>query len=251
MNAPLDASESPVAGVTVRRYEPRDHDAALASGVNDLGQVVGQSYPDSDLLSQRAVFWDTDGTPRDLGELPDRSGSWARAINNSGHVVGRSGIRAAGEPRAVLWILEGGDVAILDLTADSDNSGDNHAQDVTDLAGGTIQIAGYTTVAGVRRPTVWTVDVPSRVVTDVQRLEELSGGGASINEVGEVALSSAAVWNPIQNLVEPLPTLSKRCWSGANGINDSGTIVGSSAVRQKGRCVSHAVVWTKKPEASE
>ena len=30
MNAPLDASESPAAGVTVRRYEPRDRAAALA-----------------------------------------------------------------------------------------------------------------------------------------------------------------------------------------------------------------------------
>lgn len=229
------------------------HNAANPSGINDWGQVVGQSYPADDLGNQRAVLWEANGTPRDLGELSDRSGSWARAINNAGHVVGRSGIGTFGEPRAVLWILgEGETVTILDLTANSDNSGDNHATSVTEPSGGFVQISGYTSIAGQQRPTVWTVDLRSKDVTakDVTaiRLEEGSGGGSAINNVGEVAVSSGVVWTPALNLVEALPTLSPRkCNTNARQLNNLGTVVGSSGVSKKGRfnCTSHAVLWTK------
>ena len=224
------------------------HNAANPSGINDLGQVVGQSYPDDDLHSQLAVLWEANGTPRDLGELSDRSGSWARAINNAGHVVGRSGIGTFGEPRAVLWILEGETVTILDLTANSDNSGDNHATSVTEPSGGFVQISGYTSIAGQQRPTVWTVDLWSKdvTVTAVVRLEEGSGGGSAINNVGEVAVSSGVVWTPELNLVEALPTLSPRkCNTNARQLNNLGTVVGYSGVSKKGRCTRHAVLWTK------
>ena len=230
-------------------------DEVIPSGINDKGQVVGQSVP-NDRSSQRAVLWEPDGSgnmiPRDLGDLPGFPGSWAQAISNAGHAVGRSGIRAVPvRPRAVMWFVEGTNVTAIDLTADSDDSGDNHALDITEPSGGFVQISGYTTIAGQQRPTVWTVDVQTKEVTAV-RLEGVAAAwGRAINQNGEVAVTSGVVWTPAQSLVEPLPMLSNKCSSQAWGINNTGTVVGQSSVFKKGgppqgRCVSHAVVWTKK-----
>ncbi len=56
--------------------------------INNDGYVVGQSHIGNE---QHAVMWSPDGTIEDLGNLPGMSGAWARAINDSGVVVGSSG----------------------------------------------------------------------------------------------------------------------------------------------------------------
>ena len=56
--------------------------------INNDGYVVGQSHIGNE---QHAVMWSPDGTIEDLGNLPGQSGGWARAINDSGVVVGSSG----------------------------------------------------------------------------------------------------------------------------------------------------------------
>ena len=65
--------------------------------------------------------------------------------------------------------------------------------------------------------------------------------------VGEVTQTSAVVWTPALNLVEPLPTLSDRCTGGTQSrrLNNNGMVIGSSLIKARGRCRRHAVLWTK------
>ena len=253
--------------VTATRELPplAGYDRVSASGVNDLGQVVGQSRI-SGTAQQTAVVWEADGSgamvPRALGNLPEHSVSWARDINNAGHVVGRSGIALqGGTERAVLWFLEpdGSVSGPLDLTADSDDSGSNHALDLTEPADGAIWIAGYSTLASDgNRATVWKVDLALRQV--VERIRAPIGQSQRMNDALEVAIlysdfhqgtnyARGATWQPVTGVVNPLPNLSLDCHSEVNDINGSGTLVGRSSVRVKVRggwsCVEHAVVWTR------
>lgn len=243
-----------------------DDNEVNPSGINDNGQVVGQtSVSWGSWESHSPVLWDPDGSggmvARDLGFLDGHPGAWAHGLNNAGHVVGRSGIGPGADGgRAVLWIVDGGNATIFDLIHLSpgpgpDDSGDNIAFEITepDVSNGHhVQISGYTTIAGQVRPTVWTVtvDVQNKAVTvlDVQ-LEEGGTGpfaGNDINENGEVTLIWGAVWTLEGNSVESLPTLSDRCRSSAFRINNSGTVIGRSSVHVRGRCVRHTVLWTKK-----
>ena len=68
------------------------HDASIASGINNLGQVVG----DSRLFSEggagaRAYIWSSSTGMQYLGDLPGgQELSVASAINDSGQVAGYS-----------------------------------------------------------------------------------------------------------------------------------------------------------------
>ena len=108
------------------------HDDVAASGINELGYVVGYSMLADHSVPQSAVVWvpHPDGTmvPNGLAPLPGNPHTWAQDINNTGQIVGRSGSRAwGGNPRAVIWFTEpdGTVSAPVDLTYDSDDSGDN------------------------------------------------------------------------------------------------------------------------------
>lgn len=229
-------------------------DRATASGVNDWGQVVGQSLTNAGPWEGHSpVLWEPDGfggmVGRDLGDLPGHRGAWAQGLNNAGHVVGRSGSRFGDGGRVVLWIVDGEDITIFDLTPLSDDTGDDFALEITDPSDdGSVQISGYSTVAGLTRPTVWTWDGDEEnFAVTMKRLEELTGWGTDINASGEVAVfrTGSVVWTPTQNLVEVLPALSTKCTNHARRLNNVGTVVGHSDVWQKGRCTQHAVLWTK------
>jgi probable HAF family extracellular repeat protein len=95
----------------LRQLTPLDGDTvANAFGINDRGQVVGNSgvcanttpppYPSS----PHAVLWDRDGTPHDLGTLGGPF-SGASAINSRGDVSGTSST-VDGAPRPFLWTPE-------------------------------------------------------------------------------------------------------------------------------------------------
>jgi uncharacterized membrane protein len=81
--------------------------SSLAYGMNNLGQVAGESHPP---FGSRPVVWNNDAahTPYELSVLPgDNSGS-ATAISNLGHVLGVSyystpGTWDATPPRLVVW----------------------------------------------------------------------------------------------------------------------------------------------------
>ena len=90
------------------------HDRTVATGINDIGQVVGTSFSSSgayDASPTRAFMWQA-GTTINLGDLPGEPDfSFGRSINNAGWIVnssGQSGIENAPYSthpfeRAFLW----------------------------------------------------------------------------------------------------------------------------------------------------
>ena len=73
----------------------------LAIGVNDLGQVVGNSDLPGD-TANHAFLWSKGKGMKDLGTLHGDAISAAFSINNSGRVVGTS-LDANFSPRAFVW----------------------------------------------------------------------------------------------------------------------------------------------------
>src|SRR5207342_1196551 len=57
---------------------------SAANGINDLGQVVGQSSSPTGL---RAVIWDNSTVPEDLGMLAGSVTAAALGISNDGRVI--------------------------------------------------------------------------------------------------------------------------------------------------------------------
>lgn len=81
--------------------------SSVASGINDLGQVVGESHPS---FSSRPVLWNSDAahTASELPLLPGDNYGTAFAINHSGQILGWSayavpGTWNIGPSRAILW----------------------------------------------------------------------------------------------------------------------------------------------------
>jgi probable HAF family extracellular repeat protein len=77
---------------------------STAYGINDLGQIVGQSYLEG---GPNHAFLYTGGVMLDLGTLdldnPGGTSSRAYAINNSGQIVGRAST-AEGDTHAFLYV---------------------------------------------------------------------------------------------------------------------------------------------------
>jgi len=81
--------------------------SSLAWGINDLGQVVGESHPP---FGNRAVLWNNDAahTVSELPLLPGDNYGSASHINNLGQVIGYSaydvpGTWSVGPSRYVVW----------------------------------------------------------------------------------------------------------------------------------------------------
>lgn len=197
-----------------------DHKYSEARRINEAGQVVGWSRPDTSSGDSRAVLWE-DETITDLGDL---GGSSAQAydINEAGQIVGSS-LNESNYMRAFLWdegvmididvgshwaeawaINDAGDIAGHRLIPDPDRGFAYHAfllQDgvVTDL--GTLpghtysfatglndagQVAGYAVdpeIHGSERAFLW----EDGVMTDLGALpDDFLSGAADINEAGQI-----------------------------------------------------------------
>jgi len=103
----------------------------LATGINDLGQVVGISGRCGNTVlpgffaGPHAVFWDTDGSVHDLGNLGGSVnpsllgvGNAAAAINNQGQVTGLSALQGNYSMHPFLWTKEKGMLDLGVLTGD-------------------------------------------------------------------------------------------------------------------------------------
>lgn len=171
-----------------------------ASGINDLGQVVGVSVSTADFLpADHAVVWNN-GKVTDLGTASGFSSSFAEAINDKGEIVGQSNNGYQSSTHATLW-REG---QIIDLGSLNDDADASFAKDINNLG----QIVGYSLVdpadpLNLARAVIWE------------------------NGVNPVALES---------LIDPLdPLFGQVQLYAAWGINDLGQIVGYGLINGRER----------------
>lgn len=237
-------------GVIITSIGPAK-ESSQAEDVNDAGLVVGTRF----VTPSRAFLWTpaqprgTAGTLQDLGTLGS-TGAYAKAINNSGHVVGGTG-DGAGVSRAFLWTQAGG---MQDLGLAPDWAG-AAAMDIDESG----HVAGLAQTGVGQRAALWTVSVDAGGVVQVvgrESLGTLPDGSFSVafgvNSLGQVAGNArysasgpnrAVLWTrtPTGWMIEDLGLLPGDHVSGAYGLNDQGQVVGFSAPQQG---CWHAVLWS-------
>ena len=187
-------------------------------------------------------------TVTDLGLLNDGGEFVALGLNESGAIVGKF-TGKYGRPGGFLW-KDGAMRAVVTVTGGDKNSADYGHPNAINSAG---EVAGWI-VRGSYEEQQARALLPARfnalfgIVTGINDSEQAVGvlGSPSVFEPTRAVLWSAG--QPPQFL----PALNDSLYSRANGLNDSGLIVGESesgvvtdAVTQKPRRNSdvHAVVW--------
>lgn len=198
---------------------------AMAHGINDRGQIVGISQlsagGEEDIV--HAVLWDRGGIT-DLGTLAGRGESYARAINNSGQIVGHSG------SNAVLW--DHG--AIVDLGSIDQDCTDGYCFSYAIAINDRGQIVGYGSEPGPAQS-------DHAILWDhgtIADLGTLTGSGRSmavaINDRGQIAgisdaadgMPHAVIWD--QGTITDLGLLPGINSALAAALNNRGQVVGNS-----------------------
>ena len=143
----------------------------------------------------------------DLGTLPGDIASWAYGINNAGQVVGES--HGTSRYHAFLW--QNGNMTNLGTLGGTVS----YAYGINDSG----QVVGFAdTSSGDQHAFLW----QNGTMTDLGRAD-----ASAINNIGEIAGDGdyyACVWQ--SGAVTDLGTLPGYGSTGANGINDSGQVVG-------------------------
>jgi probable HAF family extracellular repeat protein len=186
---------------------------SIAWGINNLGQVVGESYDGS---TNRAFLWDSVSGMQPLSTPNDGSWSRANAINNSGQIAGEDWNSGT---QAFMW--DNGNPQSIGLT-------DSFAFDINDNG----QITGsIKTGSGFNDHLAYTWDSSG----GVQYLGTLSGTFSEafgINSSGQIVGRSdynAFIWESGTGMIDLnnlIPESSGWHLEYANDINDLGQIVG-------------------------
>jgi probable HAF family extracellular repeat protein len=210
-----------------------------AYGINDAGQVVGQSNED-------AFLWSSSGGMIDLGKLGGSS-SQANGINSGGQIVGTTGTRS-GVGRAFLWNASTGMQDLGSLAGSN-----SYGYGINDAG----QVVGWTiaAISGDTHAFLWDA---SSGMTDLGTLGGPGSIAFGLNTSGQVAGSAetpnvfnpniglhthhAFLWN--NGVMTDLGTLpgatSPNDFSIAYGINSSGHVVGESDTGVD----HHAFLWS-------
>jgi probable HAF family extracellular repeat protein len=217
------------------------HSSSMAASINNLDQVVGQSYTPGVVSNPgHAFFWQAGTGLQDLGTLPGGTSSWANVINNRGQVVGASDT-ASGQIHAFLWQASTGlqDLGTLPGFTSSVALGLNNQGQVVGWS--------YTSLGGPHHAFVWQAGM------GMQDLDVLPGYDSSIaaglNDQGQVV-----GWSSVSSGV-PAPNHGF-LWQSGTGLQDLGALPcdagpytdnSPAAINNKGQitgeCNGHATLW--------
>jgi len=218
---------------------PGGGNVSVARGINNAGQVVGNSNA---ATGNRAFLWQN-GVMTNLGDLPGGYGSVAYGINNAGQVAGTS--EAFTGSRAFMWqndVMT--NLGVLPGHVFSSASGINDAGQVVGTSGAPTgeTFFGNSSASTGQRAFLWQNGIMTNlgVLGEVPEASDYSGA-TGINNSGQVVVNGvdatnlrAFVW---QNGV--ITKLGSLYISIAYGINNAGHVVGESGSATGPR----AVVW--------
>jgi len=216
--------------------------ASIAYGINDIGQVVGESFPEPYDLG-RAFLWTSTEGMQDLGTLGG-GGASAHSINNNGAVAGTSRLPNSDRLQPFIWTKSEKMVWLGSLGGQGDY---NVARDLNNSN----EVVGTSSATdGSNHAFVWSEKTG---MLDIGKLSptDASSYGISINDLGQVVGWSrsftgglgdrAFIWSA-QDGRQDIGSLGGE--ADAYGINNLGTVVGSSGVLPIGENWKvHAFVW--------
>ncbi|MCP4133884.1 MAG: DUF3466 family protein [bacterium] len=209
-----------------------------ARGINNAGHIVGSSR---DSKQHVAAFLRKDGQMTNLGTLGGEYQNYknAQALNNVGQVAGYELVTVQ-DQHGFLWE----DGSMTDLGIPYEDNFDNISPRAINDSG---LIVGETNDNGLDYGFTWTAEdgytsLGMGIASDVNNSGRVVGrtcvDGGNINTP-----KFAYYWENRGALKYELERAEGEEGSTAQGINDSGTIVGSFAFRIEGKLVSYAFIY--------
>jgi probable HAF family extracellular repeat protein len=212
---------------------------AVATDINDRGQITGGS-------GGRAVMWDAQGI-RDLGTISTvaTATSRAAAINNHGHVVGRSQtdiLNATGGRVTHGFLWNGTSMVDLGTLGASTNYSDAFAVNDSSVVVGEAMVESGTYHAWVWRNGTMTSLHPAEFELRHSRANRINTRGVIVGHVARLwgfasSDGRAVLWHDgkAYDLNQYLPENSGWVLRSAEGINDKDQIVGLGSFQGENR----------------